>query len=447
MPRFQHHRSYLMEYMKNRSKSPSIMPRMRSYQSRTLHKNVRGPFYGENVNLPSALRESLYFPSRSFPPNSPTRLSYITSQHDFLSSDRAVTCEGLNNIYNMVRLRNDPTKRASVDDILMRLTGTTGPLFRSIDKTADSKVFLKLDVANTDAWTVRRKQVETFLKTAVHPDDHPLVFSTPAQQLGFSDPWAKFVNGRLTRNILEIPSQDSIEFAIRCSDKLHATQIGSIKKRMHASVSTDTTASTTSTMSTHLTPAMIDLTEDSKPASSPTHKVQVVEQRSFHSASPISSIDGTSSASPTVISPDTTRMQKLEDKVAAHDAKLKDIHQTVTMLDEKIGKQYDESSFNFNKFATLLTNINDKIIASVAPTAPTEQKIVEDMMTEYAEYIAGEGTYDPIAERSKWNHIYKQDMAHRSHVESERIEYADDLRREAEQKGHNYDYYAIACEC
>jgi len=45
-------------------------------------------FYGDNVTLPTAIRACVFFPSRSFAPNHQVRLTYITSQQEFLSNER-----------------------------------------------------------------------------------------------------------------------------------------------------------------------------------------------------------------------------------------------------------------------------------------------------------------------------------------------------------------------
>ena len=412
-------------------------------------------FFGENISLPTMLREVLFFPSRSFAPNHPVRLTYINSQYDFISSERTITCEHLGDIYQQVRLKCDPSKRASLEDILLRLTGVSGPLFRSMDRTVDNKTFLKLDVTNLDAWAVRRSEVEEFLKHTVHPDDHNLVFRNATSTLAFSEPWAKFVNGRMSRNVLDVPSKESIEYVGRCTERLTTPQTCGLKKRAHASVSsgsnaTITTSSSTASQRTHPIPT-IDLTEDSKSASSPNHKVHVVEQRSFqHNASPISSIDGSATTPKGPPSPNTVRMQKLEDKVASHDTRLTDIQRTVTSLDEKIVTQHSETTFNFNKFSLMLNTINENILASATITtmepAVPAQDVPEDMVDEYKEFLAGAGAFNPNEKRSHWNQVWKEDQAHRSHVQSRRIEYAESLRRDAEHYGETFDHYAAAYE-
>jgi hypothetical protein len=235
-------------------------------------------FFGDNVTLPAAIPACIFFPSRSFAPNHQVRLTYITSQQEFLSNERTVTCAGLGDIYQTVRLRCDPSKRAIIEDIILHLTGAAGPVLRSIDKTVDGKVFLKLDATNLDAWAIRRAELGDYLRHAVYPADHGLVFSNDTQVLAFSEPWSKYVNGRLSRNILEIPSQDSIMFAGRCAEKLKMSgQVGGLKKRVHASVSSEGTLSTSSLSTPTATsqPVPIDLTGDGKPSASPTHKVLV----------------------------------------------------------------------------------------------------------------------------------------------------------------------------
>lgn len=411
-------------------------------------------FFGDNASLPSMLREVLFFPSRSFAPNNPVCLTYITSQHDFISSERTVTCEGIGNIYQHVRLQCDPTKKASIEDILMRLTGSMGPLFRSLDRTLDNKVFLKLDVTNLDAWRVRSSELVVFLQRTVHPDDHPVVFNTSSMDIAYSDPWAKFVNGKMARNVLDIPSKASIDFVGRCAERLTTPQLGGLKKRAHASVSCGSTATTavssTASLRSSISGPAIDLTEDTKPSASPSHKVHVVEQRPFQSTSPISSIDGSAATSTGPSSPNTARMQKLEAKVADHDTKLGEIQRTVTSLDDKIGSQHAETTFNFNKFASMLNMINENIMAGVAATtsaqAAADSDVPAEMMDEYQEYLAGEGAYNPIAEHSKWNELWRRDHAHRAFIDSQRTEYVDALRRDAEHYGESFDYWNAARE-
>ena len=402
-------------------------------------------FYGDNVTLPSAIRACVFFPSRIFAPNHQVRLTYITSQQEFLSNERTVTCAGLGDIYQSVRLRCDPSKRAIIEDVILRLTGISGPVLRSIDKTIDGKVFFKLDVGNLDAWLIRRGELGDFLRHAVHPEDHAVVFSNESQLLTYSDPWSKYTNGRLARNILEIPSQDSIDFANKCAEKLRtSSQTLGVKKRAHASVSSSSTPSTASlstSSSSNLSQNIpIDLTGDSTPSESPTHKVQVVEQRPFQtSTSPISSIDGSSAAPTATESPSTARLQNLENKVAAHEEKLHHIQQSVTSLDSKLDQQHAESNFNFGKFATMLNNINNTIIAHMTPLDNPSNTPMQ------ADHNDG-SDFDPDEERRKWNMIWKQDMAHRDYVEAERVAFAEELRQEAEGKGQHYDYFAIACE-
>lgn len=131
-------------------------------------------------------------------------------------------------------------------------------------------------------------------------------------------------------------------------------------------------------------------------------------------------------------------MKNLEDKVAAHETKLHSIQQSVTSLDAKLDHQHAECNFNFGKFATMLNNINNTIIAHMAPTDKSDTQMLNDH--------ADDEAFDPDQERRKWHMLWKQDMAHRDYLEGERVAYAEELRQEAESKGQNYDYFAIACE-
>jgi len=131
-------------------------------------------------------------------------------------------------------------------------------------------------------------------------------------------------------------------------------------------------------------------------------------------------------------------MKTLENKVATHETKLHNIQQSVTSLDAKLDHQHAESNFNFGKFATMLNNINNTIIAHMAPPDNPSTRMHEDS--------ADGGDSDPDQERRKWHMLWKQDVAHRDYVEAERVAFAQELRQEAESKGQKYDYFAIACE-
>jgi len=104
-------------------------------------------FTGSNNMLPSCLRAACYLPTKSIPVGHPARQSYIRGQLAFLSSELTVTCHGLQDIYNMVRLQKDPTIQTTVEDVLMSIPAVNGKLFRSADMTAteETKVFLRFD--------------------------------------------------------------------------------------------------------------------------------------------------------------------------------------------------------------------------------------------------------------------------------------------------------------
>ena len=89
----------------------------------------------------------------------------------------------------------------------------------------------------------------------------------------------------------------------------------------------------------------------------------------------------------------------------------------------------------------MLTSINETILNSMTPRGNSNKDEMTDIQAEL-----DLAAYNPNEERSKWNNIWKQDVAHRDFVESRRNEYSEELRLEAESKGHHYDYYAVAYE-
>jgi len=304
----------------------------------------------------------------------------------------------------------------------MLLKGTRGSLLRSIDKTVDGKVFLKLDAENLSAWNVCMQGVEEHLRLAVYPDDHTLVFRGEEQTLTFSDPWLKFKDGQLTRNVLDLPCKASLAYVERCQAKFTPKNVTpGIKKRAHSNVSSDGTLTTTSTTTTQftaerrvaVTEVAIDLTEeDGKPASSPNHKVQIIEQRVFHAnTSPVSSMEGSATLSANAASPKSARMQQLERRVEAHDVRLTAIQTSVCDLDTKIVSQHQETSFHFRKFHEMLNHIHEQIVAGVAKAAPaqTEQlTVVDEELPDEDRYE--EGAFNPIQHQYDWHQTWKEKL-------------------------------------
>ena len=411
-------------------------------------------FIGENLALPTALQGVYFFPSRSFSSTSPMRLTYIAEQRDFLASDRTVTCEGIGDIYQYVRVRTQPSVLASVENILMLLKGVRGPLFRSMDKTVDGKVFLKLDVVNIGAWGVCKDKIAEHLRMSVHPDDHALVFSEDTQDLNFSEPWMKFKDGQLARNVIDLPSKASVDYANRCHAKFANQTPQGIKKRAHSNVSesTTTTATSDSTISTNgrVSIAAIDLTSaDQNSAASPNHKVHVVEQRLFQATnSPVMSVAGTISPMTSATSPRTARMQQLESKVQAHDTKLNNIQASVSNIEDKIEKGHEATNFQFGKLEEMLAHIHGEIVAGVqsAKKEGDGPSVPENVPMHDSEHEVSFAAYDPNARTHDWNETWRRDKAQRSFIESRRVEYVDELCKEAEQQGQCYDYYAAARE-
>ena len=418
-------------------------------------------FFGENLSLPASLREVYFFNSRSFPAASPTRRTYIAEQRDFLASDRTVTVGGLGDVYQDVRLRSDPQYSSTIEDVIMLMRGTSGPLFRSMDRTVDGKVFLKLEDTNLSAWAVRQGQLADHLRTIVHPDDLSLVFREDSQELSFSDPWIKFKDGQMARNVVDMPSRASLEYVDRCKAKFATAGVvpgSAVKKRAHSNVSSDGTATTYSTTSTNATPrfhttppqdanlAPIDLTRDERQAgSSPSHKVHVVEQRTYQGGdSPLSSIAGSMSPTPTAVSPKTARMQKLEQKVAAHDVKLTAIQSSVAEIDSKIDDQSKKTAFHFDRFEEMLSHIHGTIVAGISQTPAKEVDVSPESMQEGPH--DDDGAYNPIQSSHEWNETWRRDQAHRGFIATQRDEYAEQLRKEAAAQGRIYDYYAVAYE-
>ena len=423
-------------------------------------------FFGENLSLPSAIRGAYFFPSRKFAANDPSRLAYIGGQRDFLTTERTVTCGGLGNVYQEVRLKRDPKYSSSVEDILLLLQGTKGPLFRSMDRTTDDKVFLKIDESNIGAWMVQKDQLGDHLRTLIHPDDHTKVFTFDSQELTFSEPWMKYKDGQLTKNITQLPCKASLEYVNRYKAKFMAAEqqlLPTVKKRIHSTVTSiaSSTTATTDTSQSTATPTsnlqgqptnrmnVVDLTANcGDSVSSPSHKVHVVEQRAFQdTTSPVSSMAGSLASDPRLLSPKTARMCQLESKVAAHDQKLQDIQTSVSSLDAKIVSQGEQSSFQFGRFKEMLSHIHGTIVQGMQHiAAPRVEQPQTATMDEMQDATEAEEAYDPIRSSREWNEEWQRYQLSKSRVDSQRAECAERLCKDAEAKGECYDYYAAACE-
>jgi hypothetical protein len=86
-------------------------------------------FFGENLSLPSAIREAYFFPSRKFAANDPARLTYIGGHRDFLTTEKSVTCGGLGNMYQEVRLRRDSQYSSTIEDLILLVQERMVPFF------------------------------------------------------------------------------------------------------------------------------------------------------------------------------------------------------------------------------------------------------------------------------------------------------------------------------
>lgn len=451
------------------AKVPAICCECERSKVAEFEKMCEALFFGENLSLPSAIRAAYFFPSRKFAANDPSRLAYIGGQRDFLTTERTITCGGLENVYQEVRLRRDPRYSSSVEDILLLLQGTKGPLFRSMDRTTDNKVFLKLDDNNIGAWMLQKNQIGDHLRALVHPEDYSKVFTMESQELVFSEPWMKFKDGQLTKNVMQLPCKASLEYVNRYKAKFtpkEPTLPPLAKKRIHSNVSNASTTSTASatTVSSHTTSpsasapvlpgnltnpgTIVDLTTTgSDSVASPSHKVHVVEQRAFHgTTSPMSSMDGSLASDPRNLSPKTARMHQLESKVAAHDQKLTAIQTSVSSLDAKIVSQGEQSSFQFNRFEEMLSHIHGTIVQGMQRISDPNGAQPSEMMDEIQAHEDYDDAYDPIRKSREWNEEWRRYQLSKSRVDSQRAECAAQLCKEAESKGECYDYYAVASE-
>jgi len=307
---------------------------------------------GKNPRLPSSMRGSFFLPIRSLPIDHPARRSYIAGQLAFLRSELTVTCRGLQDPSNMVRLRTDTTIQTTVEDLLLSITAVDGKLFRSVDRISpdDPKILLTMDESNLTAWTYRQKTLADMLKALVFEEDHCRVFRTRQAALGFSDPWRKYRDGHIKKNVMDIPSAISIAYAEEVMQKLpdFGTVQPFLKKRMHGSVATGTAKDA------------IDLTvEGATPVSSPSHKVQVVEQRAQSFGPPATVVQGTSTVSSTT--QEDARFVAIESVVSEHGVKLNELQSGMVELNDKINANHGETRSAFSDFHSLLQEIKNTV--------------------------------------------------------------------------------------
>jgi len=231
-----------------------------------------------------------------------------------------------------------------------------------------------------------------------------------------------------------------------------------VKKRIHSNVSSTNSSFTATTVSSETNASsasgvqgqsagrspVIDLTNNySDSVPSPSHKVHVVEQRAYqNTASPVSSMAGSLSSDPRLLSPKTARMHQLESKVAAHDQKLTDIQSSVSSLDAKIVSQGEQSSFQFGRFEEMLNHIHGTIVQGMLRAEQPPAAIMDGMPDTTDE----DGAYNPIQNSHEWNEEWRRFQLTKSRVDMQRAEYAEGLWKEAGYKGERHDYYATACE-
>ena len=179
-------------------------------------------FTGNNKRFPSCIREALYLPTRSLPIGHHARQSYILGQLAYLNSEMTVTCYGLQDIHNMVRLQKDSTIQTSLEDVLMSIPAVSGKLFGSADMTSteDAKVFLKFDEINMSSWMHRKPTLSDLLQSIILPADYNRVFTNADYSLSFSDPLRKVKDGKPSKNVFDIPDASSVAYATAMMQKL-----------------------------------------------------------------------------------------------------------------------------------------------------------------------------------------------------------------------------------
>ena len=310
-------------------------------------------FTGNNPRLPSFMRKAFYLPTRSLPIDHQARQTYIAGQLAYLQSELTVTCDGLQDISSMVRLQSDPTVQTSVEDLLLSITAVNGKLLRSVVRVSreDTKVFLIFDESNLRAWAFRQKTLADVLKHLVYEEDHGRVFRNQQGVLGFSNAWRKFKNEKISKNLVDIPNAQSVAYIECMMQKL--PDFGNIqpylKKRGHGSVAKPKA------------PAEIDLTEDgATPVSSPSHKVQVVEQRAQTTPLPATVALGSSTVSSTTQA-ESNRIDALEAVVTDHGVQLHEIKTSVVTLNGKINSNHEETRSAFSDFHSLLSEIKNVV--------------------------------------------------------------------------------------
>ena len=392
----------------------------------TVVKLCETVFTGNNKQLASCIRRAVYLPTRSLPVGHPTRQSYIVSQLAYLNSELTVTCHGLADIYNMVRLRQDPTIQTSLEDVLMSVPAVTGKLFRNIDvAVADgTKAFLKLDEINMPSWLHRRNELSLLIQSIILPEDHCRAFSTDDKTLTFSDPWRKIKDGKPSRNVFDIPNASSLAYAESMLKKLpsYEVTVPAVKKRMHSGRKSG---------SSNL--QEVDLTGEDTSVSSPNHKVQVVEQRA--GTRQISSETEILMQQSAHTAP-KSRLELLEDVVADHGQQLVEIKTSVTNLDGKIHRNHEETKFAFQDFRSVLLEIKGAMNGNA--DTPKGSIVQADGGSPASEHTGISECYNPITEKVMWqNKITAHESALRA-ARTNRAAYEQVLAREGSDGAIDY---------
>ena len=334
----------------------------------------------------------------------------------------------------MVRLQKDTTVQTTVEDILMSITAVSGKLFRCVEMVAQeaNKVFLKFDDKNLQAWAYRQSGLGETLKAIVYPEDYCRVFSNDQCLLAFSEPWRKYRDGKQLKNVLEIPNAKSVAYAESMMKKL--PEFGDIlpftKKRVHMP-----------SPKSLATPA-IDLTgEKSTPVSSPSHKVQVVEQRSVATRVSAGGEHSTVSSGTTN---ETKRIEALDSVVQDHGKQLKDIQLSMNELDGKILKNHEETRLSFVDFKDVLGEIRFAVTGKVPCSAGQHNS--DEGMDDWADRNDEEGgCYNPVTAQAYWQEQYRRYNASVCDARAHRAECEQELRRER-AGGDAVDYSKVAYE-
>lgn len=384
-------------------------------------------FTGNNKQFPSSIRGAFYLPTCSLPIGHHARQSYILGQLAYLNSELTVTCYGLQNIRNMVRLQKDPTIQTSLEDVLMSIPAVNGKLFRSVDMTStdDVKLFLKFDEINLSSWNHRRSGLTGLLKSIVLPEDYSRVFLSE-DDLSFSDPWRKVKDGKPMKNVFDIPNASSIAYTAAMLQKLPVIP-ESIKKRGYEGLVAAPAEN------------LVDLTAGDTPVSSPNHKVQVVEQGVQAKGN-----EGTPfRAEPQLSTDESTRIDKLEAVVTDHGKQLIEIKASVTNLDGKVHHNHEESKYIFSDFKQVLMDIRSTVgmPSTTVNDVPMHQQDATGSPRSVPTMVSG--CYNPTAEKAMWMERINQHEAAVRTARADRSAYELELIHDGAD-ARSIDYRQVA---